>query len=50
MGAPIYARDLKPEMLTDIFMGAGFEAKLKEAEKKGKELVVGEYFKEAVIE
>jgi len=47
MGSPIYARDLKSEMLTDSFMGKGFEEKLKEAERKGKELIVGEYYKEA---
>ena len=50
MGSPIYARDLKPEMLNDTFMGKGFEAKLKEAESKGVELIVGVYYKTAKVD
>jgi len=46
----VYARDLKPECLTDAFMGAGFEEKLKQAEAKGVELVIGRYYKNAVEE
>lgn len=37
----IYARDLKPELLRDSFMGKGFEKLLQEYEDKGEDLVVG---------
>jgi len=43
----VYARDLKPEMLNDSFFGEGFEKLLKEADKKGIELIVGEYNKKS---
>jgi hypothetical protein len=39
----IYASDLAPEKRNDAFMGKGFEAKMKEAEQKGMELVIGEF-------
>ncbi|MFA5132974.1 MAG: hypothetical protein WC444_06635 [Candidatus Paceibacterota bacterium] len=39
-----YARDIKPEYLTDTFFGKGFEAKLKKAEKNEKDLEVGIFF------
>lgn len=45
METPIYARDMKKEILTDIFMGKGFEKLLEQAEIEDKELIVG-YFKE----
>ena len=41
----VYARDLKPDLLNDEFMGEGFEKLLKEADKKDIELIVGEYNK-----
>jgi hypothetical protein len=47
---PIYARDLRPEILTDSFMGKGFESKLKFANEKNAELIVGYYLKTAKVE
>jgi len=46
----VYARDLKPEVLNDTFMGKGFEKLLKEAEAKDVDLIVGEYYPNAVLE
>jgi len=40
----VYARDLKDECKTDEWMGKGFEAKLREAERRGVELLVGKFF------
>ena len=40
----VYARDIKPEHLTDAFFGTGFEAKLKIAEANGHDLEIGEFF------
>jgi len=40
----VYARDLKDELKTDEWMGKGFEAKLREAERRGVELLVGKFF------
>jgi hypothetical protein len=42
---PIYARDLNSDLLTDVFMGEGFEEALEKAKKLDKDLVVGTYLK-----
>lgn len=39
----MYASDLDPSKRNDAFMGEGFEAKLKEAEEKECELIIGEF-------
>ena len=39
----IYARDLKKECQTDIFMGEGFEKMLKKSEEEDKEFIIGEF-------
>lgn len=41
----IYARDLRPEILTDGYLGRGFEKLLKEAEEQECELIVGTWCK-----
>ena len=46
----VYARDLKSELLNDVFMGKGFEKKLKEADEKSVELIVGKYNRIAELE
>ena len=42
---PIYARDLRPEILNDTFMGKGFEKALMIANKREEDLVVGYWTK-----
>lgn len=42
---PIYARDLRAEILNDQFMGKGFEKALAIANAKGDDLCVGYWTK-----
>jgi hypothetical protein len=37
----IYARDLKPELLNDEFMGKGFEKLLETYDNRGDDLIIG---------
>ena len=45
-GMPMYADDLREDVKTDDFMGAGFEEAVRTAEFLGKNLVVGYFVKE----
>jgi len=46
----VYAKDLKPDLLNDVFMGEGFEEMLKEADEKNVEVIVGEFYSESTLE
>ena len=50
MKPPIYARDLKPSIANDTFMGKGFEKLVRKAEKMGEEVEVGVFFDKAFID
>jgi hypothetical protein len=48
--AKVYLSDLAEDKQTDSFLGKGTEALKKEAEEKGIEVVVGEYFDKLELE